>query len=118
MRYRAVFFDAGGTLIDPDPTFTELLSRVLTEEGHPTDPEQVVGGLPAVADVFVQAAQERELWTTSLERSKSFWNRFYRLLLGELGIPDGEIAALADRLYGVFTDPSNYHLIPDALPVL
>ncbi len=118
MRYRAVFFDAGGTLIDPEPTFTELLARVLTEEGHPTDPNQVLEGLPAVAEVFVQAAQDRELWTTSLERSRRFWSRFYRMLLGELGIPDDEIDGLGDRLYAVFTDPSNYHLIPDALPVL
>src|SRR5438034_9651457 len=110
MRYRAVFFDAGGTIIDPDPTFTELLARVLSDEGHPTDPEQVVGGLPAVADVFLQAAQDRELWTTSLERSRRFWDRFYRLLLGELGIPDREIGRLADRLYAGFPDPSNYQL--------
>jgi len=44
--------------------------------------------------------------------------RFYRLLLGGLGIPEGEIGPLADRLYAVFTDPSNYHLIPDAPAVL
>jgi len=29
-----------------------------------------------------------------------------------------EIERLTTRLYAVFTDPSNYHLIPDALPVL
>jgi putative hydrolase of the HAD superfamily len=118
MRYRAVFFDAGGTLIDPHPTFTELLATTLTEEGHPVDAQQVVDGLPAVTDVFLQAAKDRELWTTSDERSRRFWGRFYRLLLGGLGIPEGEIDRLAQRLYGVFTDPSNYHLIPDAPAVL
>src|SRR5437763_771396 len=118
MRYRAVFFDAGGTLIDPQPTFTELLATTLTEEGYPVAPERVVEGLPAVADVFMQAARDRELWTTSDQRSRRFWGRFYRLLLGGLGIPEGEIGPLADRLYAVFTDPSNYHLIPDAPAVL
>ncbi|MDP9343150.1 MAG: HAD-IA family hydrolase [Actinomycetota bacterium] len=118
MRYRAVFFDAGGTLIDPDPTFTELLARILTEEGHPVDPERVVEGLPAVADVFLQAAKDRELWTTSDQRSRLFWGRFYRLLLGELGISEDELERLGDRLYAVFTDPSSYHLLPDAPAVL
>ncbi|SRR6266581_489313 len=118
MRYRAVFFDAGGTLIDPYPTFTKLLATTLTEEGHPIEPQGVVEGLPAVADVFMKAAKDRELWTTSDERSRRFWGRFYRLLLGGLGIPDGEIDRLAGRLYAVFTDPSNYHLIPDAPAVL
>jgi putative hydrolase of the HAD superfamily len=118
MRYRAVFFDAGGTLIDPYPTFTELLARTLSDEGYPVDPHRVVEGLPTVADVFVQAAEERELWTTSDLRSRLFWGRFYRLLLGELGIPEDEIERLGQRLYGVFTDPSSYHLLPDAAPVL
>lgn len=118
MRYRAVFFDAGGTLIDPQPTFTELLATTLTEEGHPVAPERVVEGLPVVADVFMQAARDRELWTTSDERSRRFWGRFYGLLLRGLAIPEGQIGHLAERLYAVFTDPSNYHLIPDAPAVL
>jgi putative hydrolase of the HAD superfamily len=71
-----------------------------------------------VADVFLQAAEDRELWTTSDERSRRFWGRFYRLLLGGLGIPDGDIERLGDRLYWVFTDPANYRLLPDAPAVL
>jgi putative hydrolase of the HAD superfamily len=118
MRYRAVFFDAGGTLIDPHPSFTELLATTLTDQGFPVEPQRVVDGLPAVADVFLQAAEDRELWTTSDERSRRFWGRFYRLLLGGLGIPDGDIERLGDRLYGVFTDPANYRLLPDAPAVL
>jgi putative hydrolase of the HAD superfamily len=118
MRYRAVFFDAGGTLIDPHPSFTELLATTLTDQGFPVEHQQVVDGLPAVADVFLQAAEDRELWTTSDERSRRFWGRFYRLLLGGLGIPDGDIERLGDRLYGVFTDPANYRLLPDAPAVL
>jgi putative hydrolase of the HAD superfamily len=118
MRYRAVFFDAGGTLLDPYPTFTELLATTLTGEGHPVSPELVVEGLPAVGDVFLQAAKDRELWTTTPERSRRFWSRFYSVLLGGLGIPDRDVERLTDRLYGVFTDPSNYHLLPDVPPVL
>src|SRR5213595_3218721 len=116
MTYRAVFFDAGETLVHPHPSFPELLSRLLAREGFDVDPLEVRRGVALVAEHFARAADDRVLWTTSPERSKAFWMGVYREFLSQLGVTDhGE---LPERLYGAFTDLSNYRLFPDVEPVL
>jgi putative hydrolase of the HAD superfamily len=116
MPYRAVFFDAGETLVYAHPSFPELLSTVLREKGLDAHPDAIRDALPKVADVFTRATEQRELWSTSPERSRQFWAGVYRTLFRELGLPF--TAEVAERLYSVFTDVSNYRLFPDALPVL
>src|SRR5207248_2929093 len=112
----AVCFDAGGSLVHPDPSFPELLTEVLNEEGHDVDADVVRERLWVVSERFLKAAQENELWSTSAERSRAFWSSIYETFLGELGIDWSE--HLAERLYSTFTDLTNYRLFPDALDVL
>lgn len=116
MTYRAVFFDAGETLVHPHPSFAELFATVLEGHGHPVDPQAVREGLHVVADRFSGAARDGDLWTTSPERSRRFWMSVYRSLLEDLGVPAAELNAR--RLYEAFTDLANYRLFPDAEPVL
>ena len=116
MSIRAVFFDAGETLVHPHPSFPELLSQTLRAEGVNVGPDAIREQLPAIAGMFTKATEEGELWSTSPERSRRFWAGVYRALLGELGLPFTD--EMAERLYGVFTDVANYRLFPDAVPVL
>jgi putative hydrolase of the HAD superfamily len=116
MKYRAVFFDAGETLVHPHPSFPELVVDVLRQEGYTVDPALIREKLHFVSDRFLRAAQEKELWSTSPERSRRFWADVYRTLLTEMGVPFGD--RLAEAFYRTFTDVSNYRLFPDAVPVL
>ena len=116
MKYRAVFFDAGETLVYPHPSFPELLVQILDEEGYRVDPAAIREKLHVVADIFTTAASEVELWSTSPERSRRFWDRVYRRLLQELGVPFGD--GLARRIYTTFTDIGNYRLFPDVVSTL
>ena len=116
MKYRAVFFDAGETLVHPHPSFPELVVEVLRDEGFTVDPALIREKLHVVSDRFLRAAQEKELWSTSPERSRTFWADVYRTLLTEMGVPFGD--RLAEAFYRTFTDVSNYRLFPDAVPVL
>jgi putative hydrolase of the HAD superfamily len=116
VEIRAVFFDAGETLVHPHPSFPELLTKVLNEEGHDVDADFVRERLWVVSERFLKASQESELWSTSAERSRAFWSSIYETFLGELGIEWSE--HLAERLYATFTDISNYRLFPDALEAL
>lgn len=111
MTYRAVFFDAGETLVHPYPSFPELFTQLMNEEGHQVDPEKFRSGLEAVADHFTTAAREGALWSTSPELSKEFWLAVYRLLLERLDLPVSD--GLAEKLYVEFTTLSNYRLFPD-----
>jgi putative hydrolase of the HAD superfamily len=116
MTYRAVFFDAGETLVYPHPSFPELLSQVLVEHGHRVDPEEIREKVHVVSSIFTEAAQRGELWSTSRERSQRFWAKVYSSLLAELGLPfeDG----LKQAVYDTFTDLANYRLFPDVLQTL
>jgi putative hydrolase of the HAD superfamily len=116
MKCRAVLFDAGETIVHPHPSFPELLAQVLARQGHPVDPAEVREKVHVVVDIFTTAASDGELWSTSAERSRRFWDRVYRRLLAELDVPFTD--AVASSVYGAFTDLGNYRLFPDVLPTL
>jgi len=111
MSYRAVFFDAGETLVHPHPSFPELFAIVLEREGRHVDPAELREALHLVAERFTRAARDGEVWSDSPEKSRAFWGEIYRMLLSKLGIADVE--PLADRLYAEFLDLANYRLFPD-----
>ena len=63
MRYRAVFFDAGETLVHPSPSFPELFAQVLEREGHRVLPDDVLTASRAVTARFSEASRDGSLWT-------------------------------------------------------
>ena len=116
VAFRAVFFDAGETLVHPHPSFPELFTLVMKREGHEVDPADLREGLYVVAERFTRAAREGEVWSASSEKSRAFWREIYMALLAKLGLPDAD--RLAEALYAEFTDLANYRLFPDVRPVL
>ncbi len=115
MRWAAVFFDAGETLVHPHPSFPDLFARILVREGHEVSPEAIRDRIHVVSDRFREAARTNELWTTSPEKSRLFWHEVYAIFLRDIGIVD---AGLADTCYREFTDLANYSLFDDVLPAL
>jgi putative hydrolase of the HAD superfamily len=116
VRYRAVFFDAGETLVHPHPTFPDLFSRVLAREGYDVDTEMIREHIHVVSDRFAHAAETNELWTTTPERSRAFWHDVYGIFFRELGISDAN--GLIDTVYAEFTDLANYAVFEDVVPML
>jgi putative hydrolase of the HAD superfamily len=117
---RAIFFDAGETLVYPHPSFAELFSEVLRREGQVVEPAAVQETVSVYSKRFSEAARTgapHYLWSTSRERSRKFWLEVYGNFLTDVGVPDTD-SELADRLFGAFSDPDNYRLHPDALPTL
>ena len=116
MRFEAIFFDAGETLVHPHPTFAELFSRILQREGFDVGPETITDRIHVVFDRFREAARTKELWTTTPEKSRLFWHDVYAVFFREIGIPDSD--GLIDTVYREFTDLANYSLFDDVVPVL
>jgi putative hydrolase of the HAD superfamily len=116
VRFRAVFFDAGETLVHPAPSFPELFARIVTEQGYPREPVAISDGLTMVSDEFRRASREQALWTTTPERSRRFWLGVYDRFLEVLDLPRKD--GLADTLYAAFTDRANYAAFDDVRPSL
>jgi putative hydrolase of the HAD superfamily len=116
---RAIFFDAGETLLYPHPSFAELFAEVVREHGHRVDPARVQEVVSAYSQRFTESALSGEgrLWSTSPERSRAMWRGIYEVFLTEVGI-DRDHDRLFDALYQRFTDLASYRLHPDALPTL
>jgi putative hydrolase of the HAD superfamily len=114
VTYRAVFFDAGETLLHPHPSFPDLLSIVLREQGFDVDPAAIRDRVHVVAGEF--SNETAAGWSTSPERSRAFWSNLYRILLGEIGVPFTDSTAAA--IYATFTDLASYRVFPDAEPAL
>jgi putative hydrolase of the HAD superfamily len=116
MRFAAVFFDAGETLVHPHPTFADLFARTLRTQGFDVSAETVRERGHVIFDRFRSAARANDLWTTSAERSRRFWHDVYREFVAEIGIADSD--GLLDVLYATFTDLANYRVFEDVPPVL
>jgi putative hydrolase of the HAD superfamily len=116
VRFGAVFFDAGETLVHPAPSFPELFARIVTDEGYPREPVAISDGLTMVSDEFRRASREHALWTTSPERSRRFWLGVYDRFLEVLDLPRED--GLAETLYAAFTDRGNYAAFDDVRPAL
>jgi putative hydrolase of the HAD superfamily len=116
---KAVFFDAGETLVYPHPSFAELFTEVLRAEGVVVDPAVVQEVVSAYSQKFTETVQsgEARLWSTSPERSRVFWDGVYRGFLEEVGVSDHH-DRLVDRLYTTFTDLASYRLHPDVIPTI
>jgi putative hydrolase of the HAD superfamily len=119
MRFKAVFFDAGETMIHPHPSFPELFSNVLGTAGHAVDMDRIMETVSVYSKRWSDTARRegRGPWSISTQASRRFWLDIYEGFLGDLGIAEG-VPQLAERMYTTFSDPSNYRAYPDVLPAL
>ena len=116
VRFRAVFFDVGETLVHVEPSFTDLFVTVLAGEGYERSGEEVRAASAHIYARFSEAARDGSMWTTSPERSREFWTSVYDRMLEELSVPDGD--GLTNTLHREFTRMENYVLFDDVRPTI
>ncbi|MDQ3982758.1 MAG: HAD-IA family hydrolase [Actinomycetota bacterium] len=109
------FFDAGETLLSPQPSWSGLSTTVLQRRGHDVTIEGLQTAWRHTAQLFQTAADEGRTFSTSHDESHRFWTNLYTTLLEYLGVHDPEAP---EELYQTFSDPSNYNLFEDAIPTL
>ncbi|MGH2756429.1 MAG: HAD family hydrolase [Actinomycetota bacterium] len=115
---KIVFFDAGGTILDPHPSFAELFAQVCAENDVTVTPQQVREVQERIAPHLVELLEEAGLDhgpTLSREASHRFWTFTYRRFLEELNLRS---EGLALKLYDRFSDPASYRLYEDVVPTL
>lgn len=116
---KAVFFDAGETLLAPHPSHHELFAMVLAEHGYDVAPETVQEVFAGMAPTFVAVMDNMAVkaWSVSREASLEFWGRIYGEALDRMGVPDPH-GALFEALYRRFTRYDSYRLFPECIPTL
>ncbi|HEY7064234.1 MAG TPA: HAD-IA family hydrolase [Chloroflexota bacterium] len=113
---RAVFFDVGGTLAYPHPSFHAVIARVLGEHGVHVTAEQVRAAEPKVWGAVETYWARGGNFTRSDAESRRFWYWVYETFLRLLGEDDPR--DLPQRLYAEFIRHETYRLYPDSLPAL
>lgn len=116
---KAVFFDAGETLLAPHPSHHEIFALVLAERGHEVDPETVQEVFADMAPTFtgVMDRMQVKFWSVSREASLEFWGAIYGEALERLNVPDPD-KAIFDSLYERFTRYDSYRLFPECVATL
>jgi putative hydrolase of the HAD superfamily len=112
---KAVFFDAGETLLHPQPSWSDICVEVLTERGHSVTIDAMRAAWAHSGRLFVESSNEGRTFSLSREESRAFWTKLYADLLEFLGIDD---AGVPDKLYKTFSTPERYGLFLDVLPTL
>lgn len=118
MTIGIVFFDAGGTLLDPYPSFAQLFASTCTDYGTPVEAAAVATVQDRIAPHLVELLDEAGLDhspSLSEESSRRFWTFTYTRFLEELGIVDD---GLTRALYETFSSTSSYRLYDDSRPAL
>lgn len=115
-EYRAVFFDAGGTLLRPHPSQEEVTGAVLADAGIAVDRETLASALRAVnLAVFGAHGRSTLRWSTE-DAIRGVWRDYYEALFGRLAIAWDP--TVATRIYERFGEAASWALFDDALPAV
>ncbi len=120
MTLRAVFFDAGHTLLQPWPRLGEIYRGVCRRHGFDIDADRVEQTLRSIwrgddPEFGVTAWQDIH---TSDEHDREMWVQITRLLIRKLDWNGFAFDPWFDDLYGVFGTAEVWRLYDDVRPAL
>ena len=112
---RAVFFDAGATLVHPNPPVEEIYARELAADGCAPAPQALARALgQAWEDVRRENAPNRY---GGVRGEEAFWRAFLGRVRGSLD--GGSVSEAAfGRLARHFRDPASWAVYPDVIGTL
>jgi putative hydrolase of the HAD superfamily len=116
VRYDAVFFDVGNTLLFPHPSVGHVCEEILRESGRIRTLDEIEDLLPLVDAYYEDRYRSDDTFWTSDERAADVWTGMYAVLCRRLGIPDEEAAPLARAVYDAFGHASRWRAYDDVAP--
>lgn len=117
MRYKAVFFDAGNTLLQPYPSVEHVCAEVFKRNGYEVSDEQISQAV-ALGDRYYEERywQDDSFWSNEAE-AEALWIELYSLVAGEVGINGGR-RRIAKEIYDEFGCHCRWQLFPDVKETL
>ncbi len=112
---KAVFFDAGMTLIGPSLLLQEVMALVLARHGVDADLEALRLGLGRAEEYYLETVRsERDIWSDR-GRILAMWQNYYCTALRAAGVEADEarLKGWAAEIIRAFEDPDLWQPYPD-----
>jgi putative hydrolase of the HAD superfamily len=113
---KAVFFDAGNTLLLPHPSVEEVCVEVLAGRGYRPPLEDLKRGLERAERYYEQRYWADDTFWASEAEASAMWSEMYGLAMEEAGVDDS--MAMGRLLYDEFGKGDRWTLFPDVLPTM
>ena len=118
MRFSAVAFDAGGTMIFCDPSPAEIYATHLSRLGRPVHADDVG---PIFRDAWAELQNQTEVgkdrYNSVPGGEKAWWGNFVREVLNRLD-HDAEWQPLLENLYSAFSSADVWKPYPETVETL
>lgn len=114
---KTVLFDAGSTLIEPDPPVERIFYETAARRGHDVSFETVQGFMGDVNEFYEREyAKDGDFWA-SIEGSTQIWLDMYRYLSYLTGL-EADSEGMAREIYHSYTQAANWTAYEDVRPAL
>ena len=120
MTIRAIFYDAGHTLVRPRAEADEVWDFIAAQLGVTIAAEQRKP-FPDVAAFFYSRLGEDGLGAYASDRAaRTFWTEYYAFALRDVvpDLPREEIASAGGALYDWYADPAQWQPFPETIEAL
>jgi putative hydrolase of the HAD superfamily len=117
---RTVFFDAGFTLLHPNPSSAEICQKICQQLGLHIHIDDFNSSLEGANEYFFrQTRLKRHTWASE-QTITEFWNEYYMDILRPLIKEHNEplLYQLARRITKEFDEHTSWQVYPDVIPVL
>ncbi len=115
--YRAIFFDAGNTLLMPHPSVEEVCAELLERHGIEADMESIKRGTEAANRHYERRYWSDDTFWASEEKTQGLWLEMYDLLMREVGF-EADSAEMGGRLYAEFGEGHRWATFPEVVSTL
>jgi FMN phosphatase YigB (HAD superfamily) len=120
MTIRAIFYDAGHTLVRPRPEIDEVWDFLANQLGIELADEHR-GAFPDVASFFYARLGEDGLGSYASDAAaRSFWSEYYVFALrdGAADVPREELLSAGNALYDWYASPAQWEPFPEVVQAL
>jgi putative hydrolase of the HAD superfamily len=113
---KAVFFDAGNTLLLPHPSVEEVCMEVLAGSGHRPPLEDLRRGMERAERYYEKRYWSDDTFWASETEAAAMWSEMYALAVAEAGVEDS--MSMGRLLYDEFGKGDRWTLFSDVMPAV
>jgi putative hydrolase of the HAD superfamily len=118
MTIRAIFYDAGHTLVHPRPEIDEVWDFLAHQLGADIEHR---GAFPDVAAFFYSRLGEDGLGSYASDAAaRTFWSEYYAFALRDAapGLPREQALSAGEALYNWYAEPAQWQPFPEVVQAL